>query len=351
MLSNADGSQPQKNGPESVAEDGAAGHPSGVPAKQFVRDLTDKQTVHSIFLARDKVLLTGKNGKSYLSLFLADASGAIDARIWDNIESMNESFQSGDMVRIKGIVQMFQGRKQLVVHRLEKAQAEDYQLADFVSSATRAPEDMMAELLRIAEQIEDRSIRQLTLDTLNDAEIRGRLLAAPAAKTIHHAYIGGLLEHILSICGIMRLLHAHYTALGTELRLDFMIFGAIFHDIGKIWELEVMQGISYTDKGKLIGHLVMAVELIERKASRILGFPEHLKDLLKHIVLSHHGKVEYGSPKTPMFLEAFIVAAVDDLDSKINTIDMFVKSERASGDRWSKFNQLFDRYFFLKSNE
>lgn len=338
MESNAEGSQ-QKDG----------GAPAARSPKQFVRDLSDKQGVHGIFLARDKSLLVGKNGKPYLSLHLADCSGAVDARVWDNVETANETFQNGDVIRVKGQVQLFQGRKQVVVHRIEKALAEEFDMADFIVRAARDPEVMMAELLHVAEKIEDRNIRQLIHDVLNDADVRPRLLVAPAAKTIHHAYLGGLLEHVLSICGLMKVIHAHYAASGTELNLDYLLFGAIFHDIGKIWELDIDQGISYTDRGKLLGHMVMAVELVEKKASRILGFPEELKDLLKHIILSHHGRVEYGSPKTPMFLEAFLVAAIDDLDSKINTIDRFVKSERASGDRWSKFNQLFERYFFLKA--
>jgi 3'-5' exoribonuclease len=186
------------------------------------------------------------------------------------------------------------------------------------------------------------------LDVLNDAELRPKILQAPAAKSIHHAYVSGLLEHVLSICGLMKFLHGHYRNQGIELKLDYLIFGAIFHDIGKIWELELTHGIAYTDKGKLLGHMAMAVELIEKKSSRILGFPEMTKDLLKHIVLSHHGKLEYGSPKLPMFLEAFLVAAIDDLDSKVNTIGMFIQSERASGETWSKFHPLFERYFLLK---
>lgn len=328
-------------------QDASATTPASLP-KQFVRDLVDKQVVQSCFLVRDKALLSGKNGKPYISLFLADTTGALDTRIWDNVDVLNETFQSGDIVRVKGTIQIFQGRKQLVVHRLEKALPGEFELSDFVSRSQREPEVMLAELIQLAEKMQDRNIKQLTLDVLNDADVRKRMLVAPAAKSIHHAYQGGLLEHILSICGIMTVLHAHYAAMGTEMKLDLLHFGSIFHDIGKIWELEIDQGITYTDKGKLIGHMVLAVELVERKASRIMGFPEELKDILKHIILSHHGRVEYGSPKTPTFLEAFLVAAIDDLDSKINTIDMFIKSERATGDRWSKYHQLFDRYFFLK---
>jgi 3'-5' exoribonuclease len=320
--------------------------------KIFIKDLTDKQSFTSVFLARDKAVLTGKNGKSYISLFLADNSGAIDARIWDNIESLIDGFQSGDVVRVKGVVQTFQNRRQIVVHRLEKALPEEYRMEDFVSTSRRPPEQMMAELLLIAESMKNHSIRQLTLDTINDPEIRKKLLVAPAAKSIHHAYVGGLLEHVVSICGIMKLLHTHYQAQQIEMSLDLLLFGAIFHDIGKIWELDIDGGISYSDKGKLIGHMVMAVELVEKKASRILGFPEDLSVLLKHIILSHHGKMEYGSPKTPAFIEAFLVAAIDDLDSKMNTISQFVQAERGavegSGEKWSKFNPLFERYFLLK---
>ena len=322
---------------------------ANVTEKQFVRDLRDKQPVHSLFLAKDKALLVGKNGKPYISLSLADSSGALDARVWDNVEASANAFQVGDIVRVKGVVQTFQNRRQVVVHKVEKADPTGVRMADFLSTSHRDPEEMLAQLLSIAESLEDASIRQLTLDCLNDPEVRSRLLTAPAAKSIHHAYVGGLLEHVLSICGIMTAIAAHYRASGTQMKLDYLLFGAIFHDLGKIWELDVEGGITYTDKGKLLGHMVMSVELIEKKASRILGFPEETKDLLKHIVLSHHGKLEYGSPKTPMFLEAFVVAAIDDLDSKINTIDAFIRGERESGERWSRFNSLFERYFFLKA--
>jgi 3'-5' exoribonuclease len=316
--------------------------------KQFVRDLRDKQTVNTLFLAKDKAVLVGKNGKTYVSLSLTDASGAVDARVWDNVEAVGNAFESGDIVRVKGVVQLFQNRRQIVVHKLEKADASEVRLADFLSASRRDPQEMLAQLVSVAESMSDTRIRQLTLDCLNDPEVRPRLLTAPAAKSIHHAYVGGLLEHVLSICGVMKALAAHYSTGGVSLNLDYLLFGAIFHDLGKIWELEVDGGIAYTDKGKLLGHMVLSVELIERKASRILGFPDETKDLLKHIVLSHHGKLEYGSPKTPMFLEAFVVAAIDDLDSKIACIDQFIRSESASGERWSRYNTLFERHFFLK---
>lgn len=341
----------EKNASQEDGQKNTSTSPSD-SAKVFVRDLQDKQIFTSVFLARDKAVLTGKNGKSYISVFLADNSGSVDSRIWDNVDAIAETFQTGDVVRVKGQVQIFQNRRQVIVHRIEKVGSHEYRMEDLVNASRRSPELMFAELIRVVESLDTPSIRQLTFDIINDPEIRKRLLIAPAAKSIHHAYVGGLLEHVLSICGLMKSIHAHYAQQEVELRLDLLLFGAIFHDIGKIWELEVENGIAYSDRGKLIGHMVMAVELIEKKASRILGFPDDLKDLLKHIILSHHGRLEYGSPKTPMFIEAFLVAAIDDLDSKINTIDSFVRAERdatqQSGERWSKFNQLFERYFLLR---
>ncbi len=349
-------SGPPSGPPSSAASGSSSGASSGASMtasdKIFVRDLTERQSFHSLFLIRDKALLVGKNGKSYLTVQLADSSGSVDSRIWDNVESVAETFQIGDVVRVKGQVQIFQGRRQVIIHKVERAAAGEYEMKDYVSSSRRQPEEMLAELIKIASAIEDRHIRQLTLDVLNDAEIRKRMLVAPAAKTIHHAFAGGLLEHVLSICGLMKMIAAHYKSQEVELKLDYLIFGAIFHDIGKVWELDIDGGITYSDRGRLLGHMVLAVELVERKASRIMAFPEELKDILKHIILSHHGRLEYGSPKLPMFLEAFIVAAIDDLDSKINCINSFVRNERdatsASGEKWSKFNQLFERNFMLK---
>jgi 3'-5' exoribonuclease len=336
--------QADSNDPGHSLVDAAISSPVVSAPKVFIKELAEKQTIQSYFLVRDKALLTGKNGKAYISLFLSDSTGSIDSRIWDNVDAYAHAFQSGDVVKVKGQVQLFQNRRQFVVHKLEKALPGEFDMSEMINQSQRSPEEMFQQLMLIVEAIPDRNIKQLILDTLTDPEIRPLILKTPAAKTIHHAYYGGLLEHVLSICGLMKFIAGHYP----DLNLSYLIFGAIFHDIGKIWELEIDNGITYTDKGKLLGHMVLAVELVEKKASRILGFPDELKTACKHIILSHHGKIEYGSPKTPMFLEAFIVAAIDDLDSKINTIQTFIHSERETGERWSKYNQLFDRYFFLK---
>ena len=196
------------------------------------------------------------------------------------------------------------------------------------------------------QKIESPSIKQLCLDCVTDDEIKKLILIIPAAKTIHHAYRGGLISHIISICKLMDFVGSHYP----DLNKDLLFFGAIFHDLGKVWELEINTNnqVSYTQKGQLLGHMYLSCELIEKKSQKILGFPDDLRILLKHIILGHHGKIEYGSPKLPMFPEALIVAMIDDFDSKIDQVMSFVKSERQSGESWSRYHENLERYFYIE---
>lgn len=311
--------------------------------KLFVSDLSDKQVVHSTFLAKNKTLLTDKKGNQYISLHLSDKSGSVDAKIWDNIERMNNLFESGDIVIVKGLVQLYQNKKQIIVHKIDPIGDQDLKVEDYVGEIGSSPEEVLQELLQLVKQVESDHIRQLLETTLNDPQIKEKLLTSPAAKSIHHVKVGGLIEHILSISKMMVFVAGQYK----QLNFDLLLFGAIYHDLGKIWELEwTNKGIRYTDKGRLIGHLAMSSELVEKKASQILGFPEDLIMILKHIVLSHHGKLEYGSPKVPMLLEAYVVWMADDFDSKIDSISQFMNQDSSGDQTWSSFNQLYARHFF-----
>nr|BFD68247.1 HD domain-containing protein [Bdellovibrio sp. HAGR004] len=311
--------------------------------RQTVQSLQDKSNVDSLFLVKEKNVSVGKNGRPFMGLQLGDATGSIDARLWDRVDELSREFEVGDILKVKGLVQIFQNRKQLIVHRLERVESSTVDMADFIPATARNSEDMLVELLQMVRTMKNDCLRQLVLDTLEDPEIRPLVLRAPAAKSIHHAWLGGLLEHILSICKIMDFMGTHYSFLNR----DLLLFGAIFHDIGKVWELSYDNGISYTDRGRLIGHMQIACELIDKKSSRILGFSEELRDICKHIILSHHGKLEYGSPKRPKFLEAMVVAMVDDFDSKVATVKTIMDNERGSGEKWSRYSELFDRYFLL----
>jgi len=314
-----------------------------------IRDLTDKEMIQDrSFLVKDKNYGVGKNGKPFLSLLIGDKTGQLDARIWDNVEVLNEAFQSGDLIKVKGNVQIYNNRKQLVIHRLENISHLGFKPEDFsIESKAIDVSFLFSELKKYIQKIQSPHIQQLCQDCLLEEDVKLLLQSAPAAKSIHHAFKGGLLQHIVSICKLMEGVADNYPFLNK----DLLIFGAIFHDFGKIWELEINhnQQITYTDKGQMLGHMYLCCEFIEKKSSRILGFPDDLKVVLKHIILSHHGRLEYGSPKVPLFPEAFVVAAIDDFDSKIEQIHRFVESERAAGDSWSRLNDNFQRFFFLEN--
>jgi 3'-5' exoribonuclease len=309
----------------------------------LVKDLKDKESVQSVFLVKEKNLGVGKTGKPFMSLVLGDNTGNIDGRVWDQVDEFSKEFDTGDVIQVKASVQVFQNRKQLIISKIARQELNSYQLSDFVMSSSKSPDDMFAELMIFTKEIQSEHIKMLVLSVLEDPEIKSMLFRAPAAKTIHHAWYGGLLEHILSIIKILKSLSEHYGFLNR----DLLYFGAIFHDIGKLWELEYEHIFNYTSKGRLIGHMEIACELIDKKSGRIMGFPADLKDICKHIILSHHGKLEYGSPKRPKFIEAFLVAFVDDLDSKMSTLNSFISSERGSNESWSRYNDLFERYFLL----
>lgn len=313
-----------------------------------IKQLNEKDSITDRnFLVKDKVKGIGKNGRSFLSLLIGDKTGHIDARVWDKVDEVAELFEVGDIISIKGQVQVYLNRKQIIIHKLEKPDQslfskDEYSIAEIAIDAHA----LYSELMGIVSSLQTAHIRQIIIDTLTDPEVKKLLLAAPAAKSIHHAHKSGLLMHVVSICKMMKSVSTHYE----YLNYDLLIFGAIFHDIGKVWELEIQrEQIQYSQKGRLLGHMQLSCELIDKKAQRILGFPDDLKDILKHIVLSHHGKLEYGSPVRPAFMEAFVVASIDEFDSKMDTMYNFIKMERETGDSWSRYNEHFERYFLTEN--
>lgn len=314
--------------------------------KRFVRDLKEKDHVQSVFLVTEKNTGTDRNGKAFMSLTLADASGHVNARMFEKVDGAAGLFEVGDVVWLKGFVQLFQNRKQVILHEVRRAVDGEFNMQELVADLGGDPRQHLDHLLTIVDTIQDEFVRGLLRQTLMEADIKDKLLRAPAAKTIHHAYRGGLLEHIHSIVGIMELLAKHYPFLNR----DLLVFGAIYHDIGKIFELDLSDGIHYSHSGRLVGHMALACEMIDRMAGAMAGFPDDLRDVLKHIVLSHHGKLEYGSPKLPMLPEAMVVAMIDELDSRMNTLFHFLKTEVQNvpaTEKWSHYHPGFERYFYL----
>lgn len=286
-----------------------------------------------------------------MNLVFMDKSGEIEGRLWEGVPAYVGQAVRDAFVLVEGKVQLFQGRKQIVVNQLQILREDEVILKEYLPESELDPEALYDRLLGYVATMKDPHYRALAEAVFKeDAEIIDRVKRAPAAKSMHHAYKTGLLEHVVSITGILDALSNHY---GTLVDRDLLFIGGFFHDIGKIWELSYERVTDYTDEGKLIGHLVMGVELIDRKIREIEAqegrlptpFPEQKRLLAKHMVLAHHGKLEYGSPKEPHCLEALIVHMIDDLDSKVNAISRFIAQDQTPG-KWTALNRNFERFFY-----
>ncbi len=319
--------------------------------RQFVQDLQDKDKVESPFLVKFAASNIGKTGKLYMNVVLMDKSGEVEARIWEDVAKYTGQVVRDAYVWIEGRCQTFQGRKQIVINQCQVLREDEITPKDYVPAGTLDAEALYETLLGFVASMKDPYYRALAECILrDDPEITAKVKVAPAAKSIHHAYRSGLLEHVVSITQILDNLASHY---GKCVDRDLLFLGGFLHDIGKIWELSYDRAVDYTTEGRLIGHLVMGVELVERKIrelesqpGRIPGpFPADKKLLVKHLILAHHGLLEYGSPKRPKMLEALIVHMIDDLDSKVNSIRVFIENDQNPGE-WTGLNKQYERFFF-----
>ncbi|HQR29350.1 MAG TPA: HD domain-containing protein, partial [Anaeromyxobacteraceae bacterium] len=296
--------------------------------KTWVKDIKEGERVKAIFAVARKAVPTAKSGKTYLAATLVDRTGELEARSFDRVEELAALFDEKDLVEVEGAVGSFQGRPQLRIETVARvdAAAAAIDLAEFAwvpppepRKPEKAPESdagdaTWTELLGLVEAITDPHVKDLVKAFLADDDVASRLRRAPAAKTVHHAYPGGLLEHTVSCIKLSHRVADQYP----QLDRDLLVAGAFFHDIGKIRELGYERNVEYTDEGRLVGHLVMAAQWIHEKARRV-GVPRDLEQHVVHLVLAHHGKLEYGSPKTPATLEALVTHFIDDLDSRMNS--------------------------------
>ncbi len=300
----------------------------------YVAGLADGQMVTSHFLVREKEIRTSaRTGKSWLELNLADRSGSIPAKMWDNFEALAKTFERDDVVQIRGRVKLYNGQKELTLEQIIPANERDYDLGDFLPRTKHDIEQLYARLRAAVGGVKNPWLQQLLASVVDDPAIAPRLKSAPAAMTMHHAYLGGLLEHVVSLIGLSTALAAHYP----ELDADLLLAGVVLHDIGKIEELRYARGIDYSDEGRLLGHITLGVMLVREKCKSIAGFPERLAVLVEHLILSHHGSHEFGSPSLPQFPEAVVLHFIDELDSKMAS--MRATLELAPGaDAWTERN-------------
>ncbi|MGH9775544.1 MAG: 3'-5' exoribonuclease YhaM family protein [Candidatus Acidiferrales bacterium] len=300
----------------------------------YVSDLKPDQAISTLFLVREKSIRTSaRTGRSWLDLELADRTGAIAAKMWDNFEKITETFGRDDIVRVRGRVTLYNDKNELTLQEIIRAGTNDYDLNDFLPATPQDVEKLFAELQSTVAGIRNPWVKKLLESFLGDSTISRELKRAPAAMTMHHAYLGGLLEHIVSLCGLTKKVAAHYP----ELDVDLLLAACVLHDIGKTRELAYERAIAYTDEGHLLGHIVIGLHMVESKIEAIPGFPAPLATLLAHLIASHHGEYEFGSPKLPACREAVVFHYLDDLDSKLGAMRVTLETDAGEGD-WTERN-------------
>ncbi len=295
---------------------------------QFIAGLADGQVVSSLFLVREKEIRTSvRSGKSWLELNLADRSGSIPAKMWDNFETLAKTFDLDDVVRVRGRVKVYNGQKELTLEQIVPTSDSEYDLADFLPHTKHDVEKLYASVKAAIAGMRNPWLRQLLSSIIEDPQIVPRLKRAPAAMTMHHAYLGGLLEHVVSLMGLASAVSAHYP----ELDADLLLAGVVLHDIGKLDELRYVRGIDYSDEGRLLGHITIGVRLVQEKCRAIEGFPAPLAVLVEHLIVSHHGTYEFGSPSLPQTPEAVMLHLIDDMDSKMAAMRATLEAASANG--------------------
>jgi 3'-5' exoribonuclease len=295
----------------------------------FIADLAgfdEGRTFDSFFLVLAKQQRTTKQNKLYLNLILGDKTGQIEGRVWELSDPrIAKDFDRGDIVKLRGCVTRFDERAQVKVDQLRKAAPGEADRMDMLPATSKDVGELWAQLEAAVDSLANVDLKRLLTAMLAGAELAAAYRQAPAARQLHHAWLGGLLEHVVSLLGLADRVAAHYPLLDR----DLLITGVILHDIGKVRELEWETGFGYTIEGVLLGHIQMGVELVEKMIATLPRFPDRLRTLLVHMILSHHGKLEFGSPKLPMIPEALALNFIDDFDAKMQAVSSeFEKSAR-----------------------
>jgi 3'-5' exoribonuclease len=317
--------------------------------RRFVKELADGEALDEIFLVTDKQLRANRNGNLYLQVDLADRTGTINARQWNAGEAVFKSFDVGDFLQVRGKVQLFQGSLQVILNQVERVRPEKVglDLGDFLPCTPHDIDDLLRRLRGILLKLTNAHLRALVECFLMDADFVHDFCRAPAGIKNHHAYLGGLLEHVVTLLdGAERLLPLY-----PHLDPDLLLMGIFLHDIGKVRELTYGRSFGYSDQGQLIGHLVIGVEILSEKAARVPEltgepFPTELLLRLKHMIVAHHGTYEFGSPKLPMTPEAIALHYLDNFDAKVHSFTRDIREDRNAVSAWTPFNPQTQRKLF-----
>ncbi|MEJ2006970.1 MAG: OB-fold nucleic acid binding domain-containing protein [Acidobacteriota bacterium] len=306
--------------------------------ESYVCDLKPGSSINTTFLIRTRERKTARNGSAYLDLELQDSTGTIKAKLWD-CDSFNSTFEVDDVVRVSAGVELYQGNPQLSLRKIAKCRDEDISLSDYLPRGSKDPEVLFEGLLKRIQEMPAGPLQTLLLKVFQDPEISRKYKLAPAAMSYHHAYLGGLLEHVSSLMQLGDGICDHYPFLDREL----ILAGLLLHDLGKIEELNFSRAFTYSTRGQLVGHISMGIEMVRDKVRLVPDFPSDLWDRLEHVILSHHGKLEFGSPKEPMFMEALAVNYLDDLDSKLEAMRQQYETDKDRPGNWTARNRALGR--------
>lgn len=303
---------------------------------KYIKDLTEGSRIQGVYFCKSKISTETKNGKPYDSLVLQDKTGLLDTKIWDPNSLGISEFEAGDFIDVVGDVIIFNNAKQARLTRARRAEENEYDPADYMPSTKKNPEVMYKELLDLVDSIENTYYKELMELFFRDEEFASVFKHASAAKTVHHGFIGGLLEHSLNVAKVCD----HSCTLYPMMKRDLLISAALLHDIGKLKELSAFPQNDYTEEGQLLGHVVMGAMMVDEKIKEIPGFPVGLKTDLEHCILAHHGSLEFGSPKKPALIEALALSMADNMDAKIETFAEAI--ENSDSDGWLGFNKFLD---------
>ena len=299
----------------------------------------ENKVITSSFVVVAKQIKPKKSGEPYLALTLGDRSGQLEAKMWDNVDDVLYVFEQDDFLKVKGLINKYKNRFQLTIHKLRKLAEPEIQFDDYLPKTTKNIDELWQTLTAFISSFQNPYLRSLVQSFMADPQIAEAYRNAPAAKSLHHAYIGGLLDHVVSLFRSCDLICQNYP----QINRDLLLTGAFLHDIGKIHELTYNRSFTYTTRGQLLGHMVIELEMLQAKLDLIPEFPKELKTLVEHMIISHHGQYEFGSPKLPMFPEALVLHYLDDLDSKMEAMRAHFEREADLESPWTSYNSSLGR--------
>ena len=309
--------------------------------KKFISEIAAGDSIGDIFLLAEKAMAHKRDGNPFLNLILADKSGQIKAVVWDNVERIAASAGAGDFVKIGATVSEYRGTLQLVIKTMTAVPAEAVEPENFLPASTRNVDKMFERLKALTDSLASTSLRSLMDAFWQDGDLVRLFKRAPAAKKMHHAYLGGLVEHTLSMALLADKVAGHYSGIDR----DMLIVGAVLHDIGKLRELSYEFSIDYTNEGRLLSHIAIGLEIVNAKIQMVPGFPPEQAALIKHMIVSHHGAREFGSPEPPKTIEAVLLNYIDEIDSRVNAIREFMAADDPDAS-WTAYHRLLERQFY-----